>query len=58
MEKDYLKILLIMTVLIDGSYLLIDDHETIYGECYLIKDGHIQLICHENETIRLDNLKL
>ena len=44
--------------LVDGSYLLIDDHETIYGECYLIKDGHIQLICHENETIRLDNLKL
>ena len=44
--------------LVDGSYLLIDDYETIYGECYFIKDGHIQLICHENETIRLNNLKL
>lgn len=44
--------------LVDGSYLLIDDYETIYGECYLIEDGHIQLICHKNETIRLDNLKL
>ena len=34
----------------DGSYLLIDKHETIYGESYLIVDGHIQLLCHEGET--------
>lgn len=36
--------------LVDGSYLLIDEHETIYGESYLISNNHIQLICHENET--------
>lgn len=37
-------------VLVDGSYLLIDNKETIYGESYLIADGHIELLCHENET--------
>lgn len=35
--------------LVDGSYLLIDEKEYIYGECYLISDGYIQLICHDNE---------
>ncbi len=37
-------------VLVDGSYVLIDDQETIYGESYLIADKNIQLICHENES--------
>jgi Peptidase family S51. len=37
-------------ILVDGSYILIDDKETIYGESYLLADGHIQLLCHENET--------
>lgn len=45
-------------VLVDGSYLLIDKHETIYGESYLIVDGHIQLICHEDETKRIDEIEL
>lgn len=44
--------------LVDGSYLLVDDgHEIIYGECYLIENGQIRLICHENETLDLDRLK-
>lgn len=37
-------------VLVDGSYILIDDKETIYGESYLISNEHIELICHDNET--------
>lgn len=40
-------------VLVDGSYILIDDKETIYGESYLISDDYIQLLCHENETIQI-----
>ena len=36
-------------VLVDGSYLLIDEKEYIYGESYLISNGCIQLICHEDE---------
>lgn len=45
-------------VLVDGSYLLFDKHETIYGESYLIVDEHIQLICHEDETKRIDEIEL
>ncbi|WP_034864055.1 Type 1 glutamine amidotransferase-like domain-containing protein [Thomasclavelia saccharogumia] len=37
--------------LVDGSYVLIDKHETIYGESYLISDGNIRLLCHENESV-------
>jgi dipeptidase E len=38
----------------DGSYILIDDnHETLYGEAYLIKDGQIKQICKDNESITL-----
>lgn len=43
-------------VLVDGSYVLIDNNETIYGECYLISNEHIELICHENETKQIDKL--
>lgn len=37
-------------ILVDGSYILINDKETVYGESYLLTDGHIQLLCHENES--------
>jgi len=40
-------------VLVDGSYILIHDKATIYGESYLITDGHIELLCHENETFQI-----
>lgn len=43
-------------VLVDGSYIMIDDKETIYGECYLISNGHIELICHEDETKQISNI--
>ena len=39
-----------LIVLVDGSYILIDNKETIYGESYLLSNEHIQLICHDNET--------
>lgn len=45
-----------LIVLVDGSYLLIDDEEIIYGESYLIVDEQIQLICHENETKNVDEI--
>lgn len=41
-------------VLVDGSYILIDDKETVYGESYLISDGHIQLLCHDNECLEIE----
>ena len=37
--------------LVDGSYVLIDKCETIYGESYLISDGNIKLLCHEDESV-------
>lgn len=38
----------------DGGYILIDDeHETLYGEAYRIKDGQITQICRENESVIL-----
>ena len=38
----------------DGSYILIDgEHETLYGEAYMIKDGKIMQICKDNESIAL-----
>ncbi len=38
----------------DGSYILIEDErETLYGEAYLIKDGQINEICKNNETVVL-----
>lgn len=41
-------------VLVDGSYVLIDKNETVYGECYLISNGCIKLICHENGVKLID----
>ena len=40
-------------VLVDGSYVLIDDKEYVYGESYVISDGHIRLLCQENERKEL-----
>lgn len=38
----------------DGSYILIEDgHETLYGEAYMIKDGRLNQICNDNESIVL-----
>ncbi len=38
----------------DGSYILIDEgHETLYGEAYMIKDGQINQICKDNESVVL-----
>ncbi|MGM9636391.1 MAG: Type 1 glutamine amidotransferase-like domain-containing protein, partial [Eubacteriales bacterium] len=40
--------------LVDGSYILgIDGREELRGEAYLINDGNIEIICHENETVLL-----
>lgn len=40
-------------VLVDGSYVLIDDKEYVYGESYVMSDGHIRLLCQENERKEL-----
>lgn len=32
----------------NGSYILIDDNEYIYGETYLIRKGKIKMICKDN----------
>ncbi len=40
-------------VLVDGSYILIDSKATVYGESYIICDGHINLLCYENERFEL-----
>lgn len=45
-------------VLVDGSYVLINERTTVYGESYLIYNEHIQLICHENETIDFKEMKI
>jgi dipeptidase E len=43
-----------MIALNDGSYLFIEDeHETLYGNAYLIKNGKLKQICKENESIVL-----
>lgn len=36
-------------VLVDGSYVLIDAQEYVYGESYVISDGQIRLLCDEDE---------
>lgn len=33
----------------NGSYILIDDNEYIYGETYLIRKGKIKMICKDNQ---------
>lgn len=40
--------------LVDGSYLLIDQDETIYGESYLISENSIKQISKENETLKIN----
>lgn len=41
-------------VLVDGSYVLsVSGRETLHGEAYLIRDGHIEQICSEGESIEL-----
>jgi len=38
--------------LADGSYVMKIDHQyTLWGEGYLIRDGRMELICHEGEHI-------
>lgn len=35
--------------LTDGAYILVENgHETIYGKCYLIRDGKICIICSDD----------
>ncbi|MBR4039650.1 MAG: Type 1 glutamine amidotransferase-like domain-containing protein [Clostridia bacterium] len=41
-------------VLVDGSYVMrIDDHYSLWGEGYLIRDGKMTQICREGEHIKL-----
>ena len=38
----------------DGSYIILDDEKaTLYGEAYMIKDGHQTQICKNGESIIL-----
>lgn len=37
-------------VLNNGSYILIDDNEYIFGETYLFRDGIIKKICDDNKS--------
>lgn len=40
--------------LVDGSYVLcVDEHETLYGEAYLIKNGKLSQICKKNQSLIL-----
>jgi len=42
------------TVLPDGSYVLcINGEETVYGEAYSIKDGAIEKLCENGESIKI-----
>jgi len=42
-------------VLVDGSFILIDDKERIYGKSYLLAEDHIQLLCNENEVFEISH---
>ena len=38
----------------DGSYIMVDgEHTTLFGEAYMIKDGHQWQICKDGESISL-----
>lgn len=40
----------------NGSYILVEDRkETLYGECYLIKNGIVEKICENNQSKVLKN---
>ena len=39
-------------VLVDGSYLMIrDGMEEVYGEAYVVADGHMWKLCDEGECL-------
>lgn len=41
-------------VLEDGSYLLSVNHqEKVYGKSYLLHDGKLEILCHENENCKI-----
>ena len=41
-------------VLPDGSYVLSENgHETLYGEAWLLKDGRMERICRDGQTLAL-----
>ena len=41
----------------NGSYIVIDNGiETLYGEAYLIKDGHLKQICRNGESLILKSI--
>ena len=41
-------------VLEDGSYLLsVNNQETVYGKSYLLHDGKLKILCHENEKCKI-----
>ena len=43
-----------ITALNDGSYIVIDENgETLYGEAYSIRDGRMEQICRDGESVRL-----
>ena len=38
----------------DGSYIMLEDRKaTLYGEAYLIKDGHQRQICKDGDSLSL-----
>lgn len=39
--------------MIDGTYIVIDDGETLYGEAYRIKEGQMEMICKNGEVLKL-----
>lgn len=43
-----------LLVLVDGSYVLsVGGRETLHGEAYLLRDGRIEPLCAEGETVEL-----
>lgn len=40
-------------VLVDGSYILVDDEAILFGEGYRLQDGRIQQICDYGEFVRI-----
>jgi dipeptidase E len=42
-------------VLLDGSYILeTEEGSTLYGESFLLHNGVMELVCHEDESITLN----
>ena len=40
-------------VLVDGSYILIDNSTYVYGESYIIENGAISCLCHHDEMVEI-----